>query len=86
MEQEAVLSMEQESSSGIFLDDVSRLSKQEVGRVIVPLCEDDIFVGLEFAKSAGISVAGRGTIHSMGGQSLVNGGSVRTTKRASCLF
>jgi FAD/FMN-containing dehydrogenase len=62
------------SSSPISLDDVSRLSKTSVSRVMMPLNDDDVLACLEFAWENQVAVAARGTKHSMGGHSLSGDG------------
>ncbi len=54
----------------LLLDDVSRLSATLVARLVMPLTPDDVFDALEWAQSRGVTVAARGTKHSMGGHSI----------------
>jgi hypothetical protein len=56
------------------LQTVSQLSKTVVSMLVMPLSVDDVFEALEYAARNNLEVSSRGTKHSMGGQSLVEGG------------
>jgi FAD/FMN-containing dehydrogenase len=58
----------------IGADDVSRVSKTRVARIIYCVSEEDIVSSIQRARLEGLRVSVRGEAHTMGGQTLSEGG------------